>query len=650
MSTILSPQNSASHPHFPRLFEPLKLRHLTLKNRIAISGHHAGWWLDEGRPSDAFANYIEERARGGVGLFVIGCTSPKSGSGWLENRDDRVIPHYQKMADAGHRHGVPIFAQLGHPGFGPLPGTPLVIGRPHAAPTQPHYPPPERHVPSIAELQDLIESFGAAARRAALGGVDGLEIHSHEFFLHAQMLNPMWNQREDEYGGSLGNRMRFLIETLQIVRENIGDELALGVRLKADDIEQRGMNNGDYIKCIARLQALKLVDYVTLSGNDGRLHHGPSGRPEGEWLPQVKNIKANTDLVIMHAGRIMTPEMAEAALEDGVLDVVCMTKAHIADGQFARKVFENRQEDIRFCTRCLQGCHLRMHAMTCVYNPVTSRETTWAHLEPATRRRKIVVIGAGPAGMEAALTASLRGHDVIVLESSTRIGGQIWAGAASPTRATWARIAEFYTRQAAKNLFQTCLNTPAALKNVTALNPDAVIIATGSRPLRAEIAGGQTLLTVHEVLENGLADNAKNVVIYDREGFSRPFVVAEYLSLRGVQLHYVTPQLVVGGLMEEWSFDEIVRGLQSRGAQFYPGCDLVEWDESNVRLRDVQTGEERVLDDIDCIVGAVGSRAVNDLATPLRKAGLEVHVIGDANIPQTVQDATYQGGRIGRLL
>ena len=238
MSTQLSPQSSnAPHPQFPRLFEPLKLRNLTLKNRIAISGHHAGWWSDGGPPSDEFGDYIEERARGGVGLFVIGCTSPKPGSGWLENRDDRVIPRYQKMAEAGHRHGVPIFAQLGHPGFGPLPGVPLTQGRPRAASTQPVYRAPERHVPPIAELHDLIESFGAAASRAAQGGVDGLEIHSHEFFLHAQMLNPMWNQREDEYGGSLENRMRFLIETLQIVRENIGDALVLGVRLKADDID-----------------------------------------------------------------------------------------------------------------------------------------------------------------------------------------------------------------------------------------------------------------------------------------------------------------------------------------------------------------------------------------------------------------------------
>ncbi len=646
---LMTLSSNSAHPHFPHLFTPLQIKGVTLRNRIAISGHHAGWWVDGGRPSDEFADYIEERARGGVGLFVIGCTSPQRGSGWLENVDDRIIPRYRKMVEAGHRHGTPVFAQLAHPGFGPLPGVPIAKS-PLAAPgSQPVYRGPDRHIPSIDELQELIAAFGAAATRAAKGGVDGIEVHSHESFLHSQMLNPMWNTREDEYGGSLENRMRFLVETLRAMRASIGPEMPLGVRLKADDMEQRGMDGGDYAECIARLEAENLVDYVNLTGGDARFHHGPSPRPEGEWLPLVKTLRGGTKLIVMHAGRVMTPEMAEAALAEGAVDVVCMTKAHIADGQFARKVFENRVEDIRFCTRCLQGCHHKMHLMTCIYNPVTSRETQWATLHPATTRKRLVVVGGGPAGMKAAVTASARGHEVIVLERAARVGGQIWTGASSPGRESWARIAEFYERQAQKGAFEVRYETNASAELIAQLQPDAVILATGSSPIRAEIAGGHHALTVHEALQGDAAQDAKHATILDREGFMRPIVVADALSSRGVQVEFVTPLASFGPLMEHWSLDEWTRRLQERGVRFWPAHDVTEWN-GVARLRDVQTGEETILDDVDTLVGAVGSRSVNDLVAPLRGHAFEVHVIGDANFPQTVEQATFQGARLARLL
>src|SRR5262245_21180691 len=199
-----------NHARFPHLFKPCLLKGVELRNRVAISGHFAGWWVGPGGlPSDAFVAYVEERAKGGVGLFTIGATSPEPGSGWMQNLDDTIIPRYQLLADTGHRHGTKIFAQLCHPGFKPLPGIPIIEPSPSIntpAPATPHPP------VSIERLQELVAAFGAAAGRAAAGGMDGVELHSHESFLHAQMLNPYWNQRTDEYGGSLENRMRFLVE------------------------------------------------------------------------------------------------------------------------------------------------------------------------------------------------------------------------------------------------------------------------------------------------------------------------------------------------------------------------------------------------------------------------------------------------------
>ncbi|HLV79940.1 MAG TPA: FAD-dependent oxidoreductase, partial [Chthonomonadaceae bacterium] len=493
-------------------------------------------------------------------------------------------------------------------------------------------------------------AFGAAAGRAVQGGVDGLELHSHESFLHAQMLNPLWNTRTDQYGGSLENRMRFMMETLQAMRAAIGPDVPMGVRLKLDDMAQRGMTFEEYEEVVRRLEAGGLVDYINFTGGDGRFHHGPMPRPEGEWLPMVARMRQSTKLTLMHAGRIATPEMAEEALAAGWLDVVCMTKSHICDPHFTRKVYEDRLEDIRFCTRCLQSCHGKMHLMTCVYNPVTSRETTWATLEPAPRKRRVVVIGAGPAGMEAALTAALRGHEVIVLEREGRVGGQVWVGAGSPLRRNWARIAEFYTRQSQKGLFDVRLNTEATVEGVLGLQPDVVVVATGSVAVRLPIAGGPPAYTVHEAIA-GRLDDARHVVIFDREAFNRPLVAADYLSSRGTQVAFITAEHEISGKVESMMRDEMWTRLTERGVTFTPAETIAQWEGPRaLRVRSVITCEERVLQDVDAVVAAVGSTSVADLAVALRGRVPDLHVIGDADIPQTVEDATYQGGRIGRLV
>ena len=580
------------HLVFPHLFEPYQLKGVLLRNRVVISGHHAGWWVDNGLPSEEFVAYVEERAKGGVGLFVIGCTSPEPGSGWLENLDVAIIPRYRALVEAGHRHGAAVFAQLCHPGFGPLPGTPLTEPVPTASPIQPlayrsrrSYP-----TPSTEDLQRLVASFGAAAGRAAEGGVDGLEVHSHEWFLHSQLINPLWNTRTDRYGGSLENRMRFLLETLQAMREAIGPEMPLGVRLKLDDMLQRGNSPEEYRTVAQRLEASGLVDYINFTGGDGRMHHGPMARPEGEWLPLVKEMRSATKLTLMHAGRIATPEMAEAALQDGIVDLVCMTKTHIADPHFTRKVHENRLGDIRYCTRCLQSCHGKMDLMTCVYNPLTSREATWSEMLPAVIKKRVVIVGAGPAGMEAALTAAQRGHSVIVLEKEERVGGQIWAGAASPLRQNWARIAEFYTRQSLTGAFEVRLGEAATVQSILALSPDAVVLATGSQPNRLAVPGGPAALTVQEVVA-GAADHRRGVIVLDREGFNRAIVMVDYLSSRGIAVEYVTPLLQMAPLVESWTRDELFAQFRERGVRFRPGFEVVDWaSPTAVRVRSVQTG------------------------------------------------------------
>jgi NADPH-dependent 2,4-dienoyl-CoA reductase/sulfur reductase-like enzyme len=463
------------------------------------------------------------------------------------------------------------------------------------------------------------------------------------------MLNPLWNTRTDSYGGSLENRMRFLIETLKAMRNAIGD-LPLGVRLKLDDMAQRGMNAADYLQTIARLESENLVDYLNVTGGDGRFHHGPMPRPEGEWLDLVKQLRASTKLTLMHAGRIATPELAEKVLAENIVDAVCMTKSHICDPHLARKTFENREDDIRFCTRCLQSCHGKMDLMTCVYNPLTSRELEWSKLDRAPIRKRVIIIGAGPAGMEAALTAAQRGHEVIVLEKSTRVGGQVWTGAASPLRKNWSRIAEFYDRQSKKGLFEVRLATCATPELILSLKPDTVIIATGSRPNRLQIPSGPPALTVHETVE-GRADTAKHVVILDREGFNRPLVAADYLSSRNIKVTFLTSLPQVSPLVEGMMLEEMLDHLIARGVKFMPAHEIVRWKTSNsLTIRNTQTAAESTIDNVDAVVAAIGSTSVSDVADDLRGKITDLHTIGDANLPQTVEAATYQGAHIGRMI
>ncbi len=644
--------SSGPHPTFPHLFQPITLNQIELRNRVAISGHLAGWYIGEGSlPSDELAAYILERGRGGVGLFVIGSNVPVPGYDWIENISDAIIPRYQAIANETHSTGIKVFAQLCHPGFFPLPGPPRVSPVPRAQATIATSRGPVREAPTTAQLQDIILAHGEAAVRVRKGGLDGVELHAHEFFLHAQMLSPVWNQRTDQYGsGSSENRQRFLIETLQAMRMSVGPDFVVGVRLKATDMLEGGMDAEEYCELLRQLEQLNLVDYVNLSGGDAHFHHGPMPRAEGEWIDLIRMHRAATRLPIMHAGRLNTAELAEHALREGIIDIAVMTKTHIAEPHFTRKVFEGRTEDIRFCTRCLQSCHGNLWHMTCVYNPLTGREREWSTLIPSQSVKRVVIIGAGPAGMEAALTAAQRGHQVVVFERSSRIGGQIWTGAASPLRKPWARIAEFYQRQAAKGIFDVRLETAATVDNVLAEHPDVVIVATGSQPMIMEISGGPAALTVQAIVA-GAADTMQRVVVFDREGLGRAFVAADYLSAKGVEVLFLTSLSSVGPSLDTHMRDEFIQQLQARSVTFDAGVAPVAWiGTGQLLIRDIPTAVERVIDHVDAVVAAIGSTSVQELAHALRGQVAELHVIGDANHPQTVEHATYQGARVGRMV
>ncbi|MAF11386.1 hypothetical protein CMK11_13130 [Candidatus Poribacteria bacterium] len=642
----------STHPVYPRLFEPIDIGSVDLKNRVAISAHFAGWWVTDGLPNEDFAAYIEERAKGGVGLFVVGATGPTydAAPDWMQNTSDAIIPRYRMLAEAGHRHGTKVFAQLIHTSDHVAGSGAERIRAGMRAQVVPHSRSrPSRPERSPAELREIAQAFGAAARRAVEGGIDGLELHAHEGFLHAQFLNPRVNRRTDHYGGSMAGRMRFTVETLEAMRNAIGSGVPLGVRLKADDLEQGGMAVAEYVDLVTRIEALGLVDYLSLTAGDGGLHHGPMARPDGEWLPLVASVKQAASLPIMHAGRITTPEMAEQALADGALDIVCMTKAHIADPHFTRKAREGERDRIRRCTRCLQSCIGAMEQMSCVYNPVTSRERQWAELAPAETVRRIVVAGAGPAGMEAAITAHARGHDVTVLEASQRVGGQVHLAASSPMRAMFSRIAEFYQREADRGDFTVTYGVHATAESIVAMQPDAVVVATGSVERRVTVPGGGPVGSVGDMLGASVAEGSC-VLVVDRSGAMNALVLVDYLSDLGARVEYITAADRSCHAVEGMTREDMLRKLSERDVRWETQQTLAWWDGAVAVLRHAVFAEERELRDVDAVVIADGADPVNELSSGLRGRVPELHTIGDANTPRTVHEATLQGGLIGRTL
>jgi len=365
----------------------------------------------------------------------------------------------------------------------------------------------------------------------------------------------------------------------------------------------------------------------------------------------VNEIKQSTSLPIFHAGRITTPEMAEEAISKGMLDVVFMTKSHIADPHILRKVQEGRFDDIRYCTRCLQKCVGDMENLTCVYNPVTSREKTWSELIPATKPKRVIVVGAGPAGMEAALVLHKRGHKVIVLEKSETVGGQVMLAASGNLHKLFIRIAEYYQRQADKGEFEIRYSTEAGKDSILALNPDTVIVATGSRQKNARIPGGREVWSVSEVLTMNL-DNIRKVVLEDRTGTMHALIAADYLSMKGIDIEFITPEprLSSGREVEGMTREEYLSRLKQQGVKFYKEQHLTFWDHEMAIIRNNNFIEESVLKQVDAVVISAGGEAINNLSLQLMGSVPELYTIGDANLPRTVYEATLQGGLIGRTL
>jgi len=644
---------------YPHIFSQLTIKGMTLRNRICSTGHMASWMHHNGVPNDKCRAYFEERARGGIALVTLGATTVREGDhpAYFQNLDDRFIASYRTLTQAVHRHGAKFIAQFCPRGAQvhlsefcePMPTAPVarvvpgVIDPPVLA---------TEHVASWPEedLEDLVACCGRAALRARAGGADGVELHAHQHHLLSQFLSPASNRRDDAYGGNFAGRARLLIDALTAMRQAVGNDFVVGVRLKAHDMHSDGYDEQDCVRLIEHLKAKGLIDYVSLTVGGAVHHTGSMYLGEAAQLKRVARVRRAIDLPVFHAGGIVTPEVAEAALADGCLDVVGITKGHFADAHYVNKLSDGRRDEIRLCIRCQFCCDGGEGPVGCIYNPVTGREIDWATPVTASVRRRVVIVGAGPAGMEAAITASERGHEVIVLEKADRVGGQIHLAGAAPLRRGFSTIAEFYQRQANSSRFDVRSGVEATHESILALNPDVVVLATGSEPVRARVEGGdKEPLTVHEVLE-GQADGCRHVLIVDRDGHAPAFVAADRLSSAGVAVTFVAAMARAGADLGERDAGMLCQRLAEHGVTFVVGYDLARVNGAYATLRSIYKDDEQETGPFDKIVIAAGSRPYNPLAAALAGKVDELHVIGAANASRFIFEATTDGARVGHAI
>ena len=648
------------------LFSPIQVGRLTLKNRIYSSGH-AEAMAEAGRPGERLLRYHEAKARGGCALTIFGGSSsvhPSSpAAAWkqIANHDDSIIPAYRAIADAVHRHGCLVLTQLTHLGRrAQADGDETsVLLAPSQIPERVH-----RDVPHELEgeqIGELVRAFGEAARRSRDGGLDGIEISMAHNHLIDQFWSPLSNQRLDDYGGSLGNRMRFATEVLSEIRRRVGGDFVVGARISGDEFTRGGLTAADMAEIARRLATSGLIDFLSIIGGGAHTYELQAAAvpnmsyARGVYVPLAAAIKqAAPRMPIFHASRIVDPVHADRAVAAGHLDVVGMTRALIADPDLPRKAREGRFDDIRTCVGANEGCIDRIYQgkpVTCVQNPATGREGELADVRVATKPKRVVVVGGGVAGLEAARMAAIRGHRVMLFERAAELGGQVLLAARAPARAEYAGIIRFLVAQVEKLGVSIRLGVEATAAAVLDERPEAVIVATGSQPYIPPLPGcdGKHVVTDRDVLA-GEATVGANVVVVDDVHTQAALSTAELLLEQGKRVEVISPLFYVGQDIGVTSIAPLYARLHTRGIVLTPGTELRAVEGSTVVVANVHSGVERCVESVDTVVLAAGSRSTDGLYRALKGRVPELYAAGDCVAPRGVHQAILDGTRVARAI
>jgi 2,4-dienoyl-CoA reductase-like NADH-dependent reductase (Old Yellow Enzyme family) len=667
-------------PAHPFLFQPLRVGPVTLRNRVICGAHFTMFtepnavWGEPGFYGRRYGRYLADRARGGVAAVIAGETAvapntaykmPNNANGW----DDACIPHYVALTDQVHEHGALAFCQLTHSGAMMLGNwSKQVAVGPSASPDYFETP----RAMDARDIKEAIEYHVKCAKNAVAGGFDGIEIQSaHGYLLH-QFLSPKFNLRTDEYGGSLENRMRFGVEVVTAVRETLGDQAAVGIRLAGDDEQSHGLPGltaDDCAEVAARYEQLGLADYLNVSvgiGGVGMVRTNYATHMFGVYAAhKVREMVHDVPVFTVH--RILTPDEAEGILERGEADGITLVRALIADPEWVNKARDGRDAEIRRCTGINQSCYgnlLQSMPINCVQNPAVGREDELGSgtLEPAARAKRVLVVGGGPGGMEAAHVAAARGHHVTLLERSQELGGAIRLASRLPGREEIGEIARWRIGECERTGVDVRTGVDATADSVLALSPDAVVIATGGHATKSghsayhpmPVAGSEQdwVLDHVDALQRTLADPSalgSKVVLLYAVGHCEAIALGELLAVNDVDATVVTTLPVPLALDGETQAAILPRAVQA-GMTWQPSTAMAFIGDHEVTLINVLSGESDVIANVSTVVIRTTGLPDDDLYRALDGAVPELHLVGDARAVRPVDRAVYDGHVAARAL
>ncbi|WP_299027814.1 NADH:flavin oxidoreductase [uncultured Sulfitobacter sp.] len=641
------------------LLQPFQLKHLTLRNRIMTTSHEPAY-PEDGMPKDRYRAYHAERAKAGVALTMtagsaaVSKDSPPVFNNILAYKDE-VVPWIRNLTDDCHEQGCAVMIQLTHLGrrttWNKGDWLPSVSSSKHREPAH-------RAFPKLIEDWDIdriISDFADAAERMQAGGMDGIELQVYGHLLD-QFWSPLTNDLVGPYGAdTLENRMRFPMDVLAAIRKRVGDEFIVGFRYTADEAQKGGITAEDGLEISKKLAATGQLDFLNVVR--GRIHTDPAmtdlipiqgmaGAPHLDFAGQVKKL---TGMPTFHAAKIPDVATARHAVEAGLLDMVGMTRAHMADPHVVKKIMEGREEDIRPCvgaTYCLDRIYEAGDAL-CIHNAATGRELTMPHtITPAATKRKIVVIGAGPAGLEAARVAAERGHDVVVFEAQPDPGGQIRLTAQSPRRRDMISIIEWRMAQCAARDVEFRFNTWAEAADVTALKPDVVITATGGLPNTELFETGKDathVITSWDIIA-GDTKPAQNILIYDESGDHAGMQAAEIAAAAGAKVEVMTPDRTFAAGVMAMNLVPYMRSLQDKDVTFTVTRRLLEVAQSGNKLAatiGTDYSDHTDIREYDQVVVNYGTMPLDDLYFDLKPLSSNLGAVDhDALIASTPQEVT----------